>query len=167
MISLTCPVCGGKLNIKIGAEIAVCESCGNVTELNPGDVAKYRAMYNIAESTMRKNTADGYRDAIRKLETIEFINEAKELSDECRRRLSVLQADQARRQEFEKTNEKKSTFLGVLLVVLILLFCIGAIVGAVYLVIGLVKGTLSPALTAIIIGVAVLAVIFIFKTRSK
>ena len=25
----TCPVCGGKLNIKIGTEFAVCDSCGN------------------------------------------------------------------------------------------------------------------------------------------
>ncbi len=30
----TCPICGGKLNIKIGTEYAVCDSCGNLPKIN-------------------------------------------------------------------------------------------------------------------------------------
>ena len=32
--TFACPVCGGKLKIKIGTEYAVCDSCGNVTQID-------------------------------------------------------------------------------------------------------------------------------------
>ena len=34
MALFTCPICGGKLNIKIGTEYAAYDSCGNLTKIN-------------------------------------------------------------------------------------------------------------------------------------
>ena len=167
MNSFTCPVCGGKLNIRIGADFALCGSCGRPSDLDPGDVSKFAAIYRRAEFAMKKKTVEGYREAERELEAISFIEEAEELSKECEKQLSALQADKTRRQEFEKTSEKRNTALGVVLLVLALLFCAAAIAAIVYVVIRLANGSLPPWALWIAIGVAAAAVILFIIGKFK
>ena len=73
----TCPVCGGKLNIKIGTEFATCESCGNVTKIDPMDAKRFTEIYRSAERSMRLNSVEGYEEALRQLDSISFIEEAR------------------------------------------------------------------------------------------
>ena len=72
-----CEICGGKLNITIGSDVAVCDSCGNSATIPAADVRKYRDIYKAAEMLMRLNSVSGFEDAIRKLQTIAFIPQAQ------------------------------------------------------------------------------------------
>jgi len=167
MDPFTCPICGGKLNIKIGADFALCDSCGKAAGVDPKDAAKFREIYETAERLMRSNKERDYLEAIKKLDAISFIDEAKELSGECRRRLTALQAERAKRRELEKASAKKDTALGVILFVITLLIIAGLIAGAIYLVVRLVNGTLPPAAVTVVCCVAVIAFILIFLRRTK
>ena len=159
MISSTCPVCGGKLNIRIGADFAECGSCGNVTECDRTEMEKIRSVYRSAELAMKMNSVSGCRTAIKALEAISFVEEADELSKECSRRLDALLTHQAEVQGSEQKSGKKNAALGVALIVFILL-CIAALLfGGVYLVIRLVNGTLPDSALPIVIAVAAVALI--------
>ena len=109
MKAYTCPICGGKLNIRIGAEFALCSACGKPTDIDPDDAEKFFSIYRSAGREMAKKTAAGYREAVRELEAITFIEEAKEMSDECEARLRDLQARESQRQENEKISDKRDT----------------------------------------------------------
>lgn len=167
MCPFTCPICGGKLNIKNRAEFAVCDSCGKVAGLDPANAARIRAVYGSVEHLMRLNTVSGYRKAISELEEIAFIGEANELSGECKRRLDALLLKQEERQAAEKDLEKRNTVLGVILLVLILLFCIAAVIGLVYLIIQIAKGGFSQWTPAAMIAVAVVALVLIIASKLK
>ncbi len=167
MASYTCPVCGGKLNIKIGSDVAECGSCGNLCECDPADIAKVRAVYRGAEQLMRLNTAGALREAIKKLEAISFVDEAADLSAECRRRLETLLSNKAKQQEIEQSTEKKNAVIGIVLLVVILLVCAAAVAGAAYLIIRIVKGTLPDGATPFVIGAAVLAAIILIVNMIK
>ncbi len=167
MISLTCPVCGGKRIIRIGADLAECGSCGNVAECDHAEMERIRAVYRSAELSMKKNTVLGCREAIKALDGIAFVEEAKELSRECSRRLDELQTRQEKQQELERGSGKKSAVFGVVLLVFVLLFCAALVFGAVYLVIRLVNGTLSGPALPIAVGVAVLALVAFFFRKSR
>lgn len=167
MGSFTCPICGGKLNIKNRAEFAVCDSCGNITGLDPAYVAKIRAIYQSVEHLMRLNSTGGYRKAIRDLEAIAFIDEARELSDECKRRLNALLSKQKVQQEVERETGKRNTVLGVILLVFTLLFCAAAVIGLVYLIIRIASGGLALRTSSVIIGVTVVAIVLIVVSRLK
>lgn len=167
MTSFSCPVCGGKLNIRIGSELAVCENCGNSAGVDPADAARFCAVYREAEGAMRRGSAAGYREAIRTLREIAFIREAEELTAECERRLAALKSDQILRQETEKTSEKRNAALGVLLLAVTLLVCVGAIAGAAYLVFRLLRGGPAPGELATVAGVAVLAVLLILFSKNR
>ena len=167
MIPSKCPVCGGKLHIKIGAGLAVCESCGGASEIDPAEIEKYRAICRTAERSMQKYTAAGYREALALLEPIGFVDEAEELRAECEERLNALQTGKRRQQEMEQASEKRNTALGVILLVLMLLFVLAALAGAVYLVIRLANGSLPPAALWITVGAAALAVVLIIINKLK
>ena len=93
MRAFTCPVCGGKLNIKIGTEYAACDSCGNVTKIDPREAERFTRIYQAARRSMGLNSVEGYEAALRELDTISFIEEARKTRTDCERRLRDLQAD--------------------------------------------------------------------------
>ena len=112
----TCPICGGKLNIKIGTEFATCESCGNVTKIDPMDAKRFTEIYRSAERAMRLNSVEGYEEAFRQLDSISFIEEAQKTHADCEKRLRDLQANLTQRQAPGSASESQNTsFAGVLL----------------------------------------------------
>ena len=164
---LTCPVCGGKLNIKIGTEFAICESCGNVTKIDPMDAKRFAEMYRSAERSMGLNSVEGYEAALRQLDSISFIEEARKKAAECEDRLHDLQADIQRRQAQGPASEQQNTgFAGVLLAVTLVL-CAAALAGVIWLAVQLIHGALSPRATAAVIAVAALAAVFTFIHKVK
>ena len=167
MRAFTCPICGGKLNIKIGTEYAACDSCGSLTKINPEEAERLREIYRSAERSMRLNSVEGYEEALRQLDSISFIEEARKKATECENRMHDLQADLQRRQTPDSASESRNTsFAGVLLAVT-LVFCAAAFTGIVYLVLRLIRGTLSPTATAIVVGLAVFAVVLPFLNQAK
>ena len=163
----TCPVCGGKLNIKIGTEYAACDSCGNVTKIDPMDAKRFTRAYGAARLSMGLNSVAGYEAALRELDTISFIEEARKKRVECEKRLQDLQADLQRRQAQGSASEQQNTgFAGVLLAVT-LVFCAAALAGVAWLVVLLLKGALSPRATAAVIAIAALAILSAFINRVK
>jgi transcription initiation factor TFIIIB Brf1 subunit/transcription initiation factor TFIIB len=164
---LTCPVCGGKRNIKIGTEFAACDSCGNVTKIDPVDAERFTEIYRSAERSMRLNSVEGYEEALHQLDSISFIEETRKKRVECEKRLQDLQADLQRRQAQGSASEQQNTgFAGVLLAVT-LVFCAAALAGVAWLVVLLLKGALSPRATAAVIAIAALAVLFTFINKVK
>lgn len=163
MRAFTCPVCGGKLNIKIGTEYAACDSCGNVTKIDPREAERFTRIYQAARRSMGLNSVEGYEAALRELDTISFIEEARKTRTDCERRLRDLQADIQRRQAPEPGS---TSFAGVLLA-LTLIFCAAAFTGIVWLVLRLIRGTLSPTVTALVIALAALAIIFSLINKAK
>ena len=112
MRAFACPVCGGKLNIKIGTEYSACDSCGNVTKIDPAEAERFTRAYGAARLSMGLNSVAGYEAALRELDTISFIEEARKTRADCEKRLRDLQADLQRRQ----TSQRQDTsFAGVLL----------------------------------------------------
>ncbi len=167
MDPFTCPICGGKLNIRIGADKAECDSCGRLAEIDAADVARYREVYSSAERLMRQNTAAGYADAIRQLQTIAFIGEARDKIKECEQRLNELRVDRLLRQEANRLSDRRNTRLGIVLLILTVLLMAAALAGIVYLIVRWVQGTLSRgtvitiiAVVAAAIGVSVLGRLF-------
>ena len=163
MRAFTCPVCGGKLNIRIGTEYAVCDSCGNVTKIDPDEAAQFTKAFQAAERSMRLNSVEGYEAALRELDTIPFIEEARQKRVDCEKRLRDLQADIERRQVPQRQD---TSFAGVLLA-LTLVFCTAAFTGVVWLILRLIRGTLSPTATAVVIVLAALAVVLSFINKMK
>jgi hypothetical protein len=116
---------------------------------------------------MRLNSVEGYEAALRELDTISFIEEARKTRADCERRLRDLQADLQRRQAPSPASESRNTsFAGVLLAIT-LVFCAAAFTGIVYLVLRLIRGTLSPTATTLVITLAALAVVFAFLNKLK
>ncbi len=163
MQSFTCPVCGGKLNIRIGSEYAACDSCGNVAKIDPNAAERFTRAYQSAERSMRLNSVAGYEAALRELDTISFIEEARKTRADCEKRLRDLQADLQRRQTPQRQD---TSFAGVLLA-LTLVFCAAAFTGIAYLAFRLIQGTLSPTATAVVIVLAALAVVLSFMNKTK
>ncbi len=159
MKPFTCPICGGKLNIRIGEAHAECDSCGRLHEIDAADVEQFRKIYADAERLMRQNTVAGYEDAIRQLQTIAFIGEARDKIKECEQRFNELRANQLQRQEANRLSDKRNTRLGVVLLILTVLLCAAALAGIVYLIVRWVQGTLSKGAVITILAVAAAAVI--------
>ncbi|MCR5611820.1 MAG: hypothetical protein K6F68_08355 [Clostridiales bacterium] len=167
MQNFKCPVCGGKLNVKIGAEIAACEACGSISPVNEEDVRRFKAIYQKATVAMNKRTAAGYNEALNLLEPITFIKEASELSGQCRDKLKELEQTQLLRTAREKESNKRDTVAGIIFAVILLLVIAAIIAGAVYCVIRLIHGQLSPAAIGVIAGVVILIVIFALKGKRS
>ena len=163
----TCPVCGGKLNIKIGTEFATCESCGSLTKIDPMDAKRFTEIYRSAERSMRLNSVEGYEEALRQLDSISFIEEARKKATECENRMHDLQADLTRRQVSGPASEQQNTSFAGVLLALTLVFCAAALAGAVWLVVQLINGALSPKATAVVIVIAALAGFFMFVNKVK
>lgn len=163
MNQFNCPICGGKLNIKIGTEYAVCDSCGNVMKIDPAEAERFTQIYRSARRSMGLNSVEGYEAALRELDTISFIEEARKKHTDCEKRLRDLQADIERRQVPQR---QSTSFAGVLLA-LTLVFCAAAFTGLVWLILRLIRGTLSPTATALAITLAALAVVLAFLNKLK
>lgn len=167
MRAFTCPVCGGKLNIKIGTEYAICDSCGSLTKIDPAEAERFTKAYRSAERSMRLNSVEGYEAALRELDQISFIEEARKTRADCERRLRALQADMARRQMSGSASEQQNTSFAGVLLALTLVFCAAAFTGIAYLAFRLIQGPLSPTATALVITLAALAVVFAFLNKLK
>ena len=167
MRAFTCPVCGGKLNIKIGTEFAACDSCGNVMKIDPQEAERFGEIYRSAERSMRLNSVEGYEEALRQLDSISFIEEARKKATECENRMHDLQADLQRRQTPDSASESRNTSFAGVLLALTLVFCAAAFTGIVYLVLRLIRGTLSPTATTVVIVLAALAVVLSFMNKTK
>ena len=154
-----CPICGGKLYIRIGEAHAECDSCGRLHEIDAANVARYREVYSSAERLMRQNTVAGYEDAIRQLQTIAFIGEARDKIKECEQRLNELNADRLQREEAKKLADRRNTRLGIVLLILTVLLIAAALAGVVYLVVRFVQGTLSKGVVITILAVVAVAII--------
>ena len=116
---------------------------------------------------MRLNSVEGYEEALRQLDSISFIEEARKEAKECENRLRDLQANLTQRQAPGSASESQNTsFAGVLLAVTLVL-CAAALAGAAWLVVLLLKGALSPRATAAVIAVAALAAVFTFIHKVK
>ncbi len=159
MQSFVCPICGGKLKIKVGAELAVCEACQRTFDADSKDVKKYGEIVRDAERLMRQNTVAGYEDAIRLFASIPFVSGAKEKQAECEKRLKELRERTERHRELLHRENAKDAKLGIILLILALLFAAAAIAGIVYLIILWSKGMLSRGAIIVIVSVAVVAVV--------
>ena len=164
---LTCPVCGGKLNIKIGTQYAACDSCGNLTKIDPVEAERFARVFQSAQRSMRLNSVEGYEAALRELDTISFIEEARKTRADCEKRLRDLQADLQRRQASGPASESRNTSFAGALLALTLAFCAAAFTGIAYLAFRLIQGPLSPTATALVITLAALAVVFAFLNKLK
>lgn len=167
MRAFTCPVCGGKLNIKIGTEYAICDSCGSLTKIDSKEAERFKEIFRSAERSMRLNSVEGYEDALRQLDSISFIEEAQKTHADCEKRLRDLQANLTQRQAPGSASESQNTSFAGVLLALTLVFCAAAFTGIVYLVLRLIRGTLSPTATTVVIVLAALAVVLSFMNKTK
>ncbi len=167
MRAFTCPICGGKLKIKIGTEYAACDSCGSLTKIDPEEAERFGEIYRSAERSMRLNSVEGYEEALRQLDSISFIEEAQKTHAECEKRLRDLQANLTQRQAPGSASESQNTSFAGVLLALTLVFCAAAFTGIAYLAFRLIQGTLSPTATALVIALAALAVVFAFLNKLK
>ena len=168
MFDYKCKICGGKLNISINSGYAGCGNCDNVTEVDSGELASIRSVYESAQRKIRLNSSDGYKEAISLLQTIPFVSEAGERIAFCENRLAEIKEAEAKRAEIQEQTDKNDTKTGIIIIILILLVILLAAAGAIYIAVHLYRGDLSPkAVTAIICAVAVFAVITIIgKIKS-
>lgn len=167
MQSFICPICGGQLKIVIGAETAECDSCGRMTALRPEDVQKYREIYLGAERAMRQSNVAGYREALEKLDSISFVEEARKKKAFCEQRLSKLEAMQRQRQVSVQKSDAKSAKLGIVLLIVALLFVAAAIAGVVYFVIAWRSGMLSRTTIVCAVAAAVIAAVLLLIGRLR
>lgn len=159
MKSYTCPICGGKLKIRIGAEKAECDSCGSLTDIDAAEVKRYQSIYENAERSMQRHAITGYEDAIRELNRIAFIDEATERIKACEAQLVALQSRTDRQRTLAHASDARDTALGIVILIITLLLCAAAIAGVVWLIVLIAKDALSPTALIIILAVVVLAVL--------
>ena len=167
MQPFTCPICGGKLDIRIGTEFAACDSCGSLTKIDPEEAERFKEIYRSAERAMRLNSVEGYEEALRQLDSISFIEEAQKTHADCEKRLRDLQANLTQRQAPGSASESQNTSFAGVLLALSRTVCAAAVTGIVYRVLRLIRGTLSPTATAAVITLAALAVVFAFLNKLK
>ena len=165
MDRFTCPICGGRLHIVIGAALAACEACGEYTELDPNAVQKYREIYHSGVRAMRQGSVSGYEEAIRLFKSIAFVAEANEKQKECEEKLSALQA-RAERQAGDPKTDARNTRLGVILLIVTLLLLAAAIAGAIYVIVQWANGAFSPTAT-VLIAVAIVAIVVLNLFRAR
>ena len=159
MKEFKCPICGGTLEISLLSGAAVCESCGNRSQIGVDETAEYRRVYHEAEKLACQNTAEGYADAIDLLGSIPFVREAKDKTAVYQNRVKELRAKQQAQQEAKKESGSRETVFGVALIVVVILLVLGALAAGVVLVVRLVRGELSTQSTIVLVTViAVLAI---------
>lgn len=165
MDRFTCPICGGKLHIAIGADTAACEACGEYTKLDPNDVRSYRETYENAVRAMRQGNIAGYDESIRLFGSIAFIAEANEKRAECEKKRAALR-ERTARQAGDPKAEKRDARLGVILLIVTLLLLAAAIAGAVWLIVQWANGAFSTTAT-VLIAVAIVAIVALNLFRSR
>ena len=157
MTDLFCKTCGGRLEINIGSDTAVCDSCGLVRRLEPGEVAGVTAAWRAALTDMGSGTRQGYKDAIDKFRSLSFVAGSNDRIAECQERIRELDEAQERRENSKK--KTGSAGLGIVLIIVAVLILAAIIAGAVYLIINIVHGTLTPTARWIAVAAGVLVII--------
>ncbi len=159
-----CKICGGELIVKIGADTAVCDHCGQCVALDPQDVRQYRDTYQSAQRLMRTGTLDGYTAALTRLQSISFIPEARETAAACERQIDSLRRTKAEARH-GSGGDGKNTAIGVVIVVLTVLLLLLLLVGIGFAVYHLFKGDLST--TQIIVLAVVAAILILLMIIGK
>ncbi len=154
-----CPVCGGTLEISLLSASAVCESCGNRTQIDFSETKEYRQIYHEAEKLACQNTVEGYANAVDLLGSIPFVREAKDKTAVYQNRIKEIRAKLAAQTESQKESGSRETVFGAVLIVLVILFVLGALAAGAVLLVRLVRGELSTQSTIVlVIVIAVLLV---------
>lgn len=159
MKPFTCPICGGKLNIRIGEAHAECDSCGRLHEIDAADVERLKKIYADGARAMRLCSGADYARAAGLFRSIDFVDEAREKAELCEKQERELQTERTQREEAKKLSDRRNTRLGVVLLILTVLLCAAALAGIVYLIVRWVQGTLSKGAVITILAVAAAAVI--------
>ena len=156
-----CKICGGELIVKIGADSAVCDHCGQCVALDPQAVRRYQETYRSAQRLMRTGTLDGYTAALTRLDSISFIPEARAQAETCKQQIDSLRRTKAEARH-GSGGDGKNTAIGVVIVVLtvlLLLLVLGGIGFAVY---HLFKGDLSTTqMVVLAVAAAVLSALLL------
>lgn len=163
----SCPICGGRLIIKLDTGIGVCDSCGQMTELNPTDLKELRDMNSRAERQMRLRSAAGYEEALRLLKGISFAADVDEKIAYCQTQLDALRQKQVRQRSFTESAGKKDTALGTVLIVMAVVFLLAAVAGIVVLIVLWSRGKLPPKAAAVILGVIAVVAVLALIGKAK
>lgn len=161
MAQYECRTCGGTLLVKIGADTAVCDHCGQCVALDPQDVRQYQETYQSALRLMRTGTLAGYTAALTRLQSISFIPEARKTAAACERQMEALRAAKAAPRN-HAGSDRNNTALGVVIVVLTVLLLLLVLGGLGFLVYHLIKGDLSTTqIIVLAVAAAVLAALLL------
>lgn len=162
-----CSTCGGNILINTQSGTAVCDSCGNAADIDKATVEKYKSVYETAKRKMRLNSSKTYNEAIEILNGITFVDGVSEDIRICQSRIEEMKASaltQKKIAEQTESNSKKTgTVLGIIIIlVVVLLIAAVCLVGY-----KLVRGELTPAMTCVCIGIAVIVCIAVIAGKTR
>ncbi len=167
MTEYKCNICGGDLVLTIGADVAICDHCGQAAPVDPRDVKEYQRIYQNAEALMRNGTLAGCTEALTRLQSISFIPQEKEKAALCERRIEELRRAQENRTLQKKQNDGKDTAIGVIGVLLIVLFLLAVVAGVGYAIWRLSKGSLSQTEIIVMVSVAVVLAVLLIINKIR
>ena len=160
-----CPICGGRLKIKIDSGMALCGSCGEWTEADPAQLQNLRYTVGTAERSARLQTAEGCETALRLLEEISAVADVEDRISACRAQLDSVRETRVRQKKTARDDDKRDTATGIVLMVLIVLICLAAVGGLIAVFILWSKGRLPPsaAVACVCVIAAVAALVLLSK----
>lgn len=169
MDNYKCEICGGDLVLTIGAETAVCDHCGRSTAIDPADAKKYQRIYQSAERMTHTGSVSGYREAVKQMETIAFIPQAKEQIELYEKQIEALQRKKEQQAHTRAADEKSGTAVGVIVVIVVVLFLLAAVGLIGFEIYRLIKGEMTRTEMIVTIAVAAAAAVLLIvgKARSK
>lgn len=139
-----------------------------MADLPPEAVRTVTDPIRKAEQLALQHTAEGYKEAIRLLESVAFASDVQDLIAEYRTQLASLREKRLHQQQFTEETNKKDTALGIVLIVLIVLFLLAAVAGVIVLFVMWSKGKLPPKTVMLIVGgFAVIALLLIISKVKR
>lgn len=167
MAQLKCKTCGGDLALSINSDYAVCENCGNKSDVDFQELGRIRRIYRDAELKTYTNSVDGYQNAISQLQTISFVTEAKEKIALYESRLTEVRELEAKRNADKEKEEKSSSKIGVVILIFFILLLALVVAGIVYVIYHLKAGDLSPVAIGVIAAIAAVTIILMIIGKIK
>ena len=161
-----CPICGGRLKIKIDSGMALCGSCGEWTEADPAQLQNLRDTVGKAERSARLQTAEGCAHALRLLEEISAVADVEERIAACRAQMDSVQETRIRQTKTARDDDRRETATGTALIVLLVLICLAVLGGAISVFVLWSRGILPPS-TALAIVCVVVAVTLLVVLSKK
>lgn len=159
---LKCEICGGTLKLHLDSLTAVCDSCGNTTEIAKSDCDKYRLILQSAERQMRLGSVASLNEAIKLLESIRFVDGVSEKIADCHRNIAELQKEKTEKEIRKAETDSDNTKIGIALLIITLVALLICAVGIGLIIYKIAKDGCPPAVMYIGAGlIAVSALIFI------